>query len=134
MKKILKAVLFILPFIVGGIGYILAGESISDSFYAAASLYGMNLVFDATNIWIEIARWAAPFATATALLYAFTKLLTYLKWRIVSFFHDSVAVYTDSDIQIEFGDKVREIYSAEVKKSAKSHIILMENDVDSFDF
>lgn len=129
-----KIVLFVLPFVIGAIGYLTAGETVTDSLYAAISLYGMSQISDSFNAWIEIARWTAPLATATALLYAFTKLLAYFMWRIGSIFHDSVAVYSDSDIKISFGDNVREIYSTNVRRPAKSHIILMKNDTDSFDF
>ncbi len=129
-----KIILFALPFVIGTTGYLVAGETVTDSLYSSIALYGMSPISDAFNVWIEIARWTAPLATATALLYAFTKLLAYFRWRIGCIFHDSVAVYTDSDIKISFGDKTREIYSADVRRPAKSHIILMKNDTDCFDF
>lgn len=129
-----KFLLFLCPFILGVTGYLTAGETVTNALYASMALYFVNPVSDGLNIWIEAARWTAPLASATALLYTFTKLLAYLKWRIGCSFHDSVAVYTDSDIKIKFGDKVREIYSTIVRKSAKTHIILMKSDTASFDF
>ncbi len=133
LKKF-KIVFFFLPFAAGATGYLAAGEMLTDALYSAVCLYVMNPVSDAYNILIEIARWAAPLTTATALLYAFTKLMVYFRWRVGCLFHDSVAVYTDSDIRILFGSNVRKIYGSEIKHSAKSHIILMEHDADSFDF
>lgn len=130
--------MLVIPFILGTIGYRSAGKTLSDSLYGALQLYSMSLFSDTVNIWLEIARWTAPLATATAILYAFTKSFRYLKWyfEILLFRKDdSVAVYTDTNLKINFEKKdTREIYSGIVRKSAKSHIILMHDDKAGFGF
>lgn len=138
MKNVFKKItpaLFFVPFVTGGIGYIIAGNGITDSFYASFALYFTNPVSDSYNICIEIARWAAPLATATAILYIFENAWKNILWWIRSLSGDSVAVYIDSDIRISFDKKAKVCYpERKVKCSAKSHIIMLDSDADSLKF
>ena len=130
----IKMILFFIPLVFGVTGYLFAGLNVLDSIYSTIVLYGMDPVSDEINMWIEIARWTAPFATATVIFTVFRSVWNYLSWRLGSLFHDSVAVYTDLDIKIKFGKKVREIYSDEIRNSASSHIILFDDDEKNFNF
>lgn len=138
MKKILIKLIplfCIVPFIMGGIGYSLTGEEISNALYASFALYFTNPVSDAYNFFIEFARWTAPLATATAILYAIRNI-----WRkITDFFKclrkDSVAIYSDDNTLIEFPSSASPIYAKrEFKKCAKSHIIMLDTDTESLEF
>lgn len=138
MKNILKKMtpaLFLVPFVIGSAGYMIAGNRVTDSLYAGFSLYFTNIVLDSYNLWIEIARWTAPLATATAILSIFEKAGRNILWWLQSRLGDSVAVYADADIRIIFDKKTKVFYAGRnVKHSAKSHIIMLDSDTDSLKF
>lgn len=133
-KKLIPA-LFLIPFVMGSAGYIISGNGVTDSFYASFALYFTNPVSDSYNIWIEMARWTAPLATATAVLSLFENVWKNILWWFHSLSGDSVAVCSDSDIQIAFGRKTKAVYpGCKINRTAKSHIILMNSDGESFKF
>lgn len=138
MKDILKKAapaFFFVPFVLGSVGYIIEGNRVTDSLYAGFSLYFTSIVLDSYNIWIEIARWTAPLATATAILRIFEKAGRNILWRLQSRLGDSVAVYTDADIRIVFDNKTRAFYAGRnIKQTAKSHIIMLDSDTESLKF
>lgn len=138
MKDILKkaaSAFFFVPFVLGSVGYIIEGNRVTDSLYAGFSLYFTSIVLDSYNIWIEIARWTAPLATATAILRIFEKAGRNILWRLQSRLGDSVAVYTDADIRIVFDNKTRVFYAGRnIKQTAKSHIIMLDSDTESLKF
>lgn len=138
MKNILKKAapaFFLVPFVLGSVGYIIEGNRVTDSIYAGFSLYFTSIVLDSYNIWIEIARWTAPLATATAILSIFEKAGRNILWRLQSRLGDSAAVYTDTDIRIVFDNKTRVFYAGRnIKQTAKSHIIMLDSDTASLKF
>ncbi len=139
MKNILKKlipILGIVPFIAGGIGYIAVGEGITDSLYGSFALYFVSPVSDGHNLLIEFARWTAPLVTVTAILSVLKNVWDNICWRTHLFFDgDSVAVYSDEDIQIAFEQGTRAIYPGDSFKGyAKNHIILFSSDQKSLGF
>lgn len=135
LKKYLP-ILAIFPLIIGTYGYITAGERPSDALYAAFALYFVNPVSDGYNFFIEIARWTAALVTTTAILSAVRWLWTRIKQWAACIGKDSVAVYSDNDIAIDFKNKRNSVIYAneEFKPLAKSHIIMMSSDKKSLDF
>lgn len=133
LKKIIP-VLTILPFILGAAGYVMSGETLSDSLYGSFALYFVNPVSDGYNILIEIARWTAALVTTTAILYVIKRLWMNLWWELKCFSKDSVAVYCDT--KVFFGDKKTKAFypGRTFKRSAKSHIIILDSDADSLAF
>lgn len=138
MKKILKKIIPILgvvPFIVGSVGYIAAGEGVTDSMYASFALYFVNPVSDEHNILIEFARWTAALVTTTVILFAVRSVWKNIGYWFKCLFKESVAVYSDAGVEIVFDKKVEAIYPGrELKHLAKSHIIMLESDTDSLKF
>lgn len=134
--KWLVPVLCVLPFAIGSIGYRMAGEKISDSLYYSFSLYFVNLNSDSYNVIVEIARWTAALVMTTAVLYLIKQIWMGILRTAKSLCKDSVAVYSDTDKEIVFADKLHAvIYSGRVIcPRAKSHIIMMDNDTDSLKF
>ena len=66
-QKLKKPLVFV-PFAVGAIGYLLAGEPFTNALYASFALYFTNPISDAYNGFIELARWTAPIAMVGAIL------------------------------------------------------------------
>lgn len=139
MKKLLKRIIpiiFLVPLFTGTIGYLIAGEKLTDSLYASFALFFTNPVSDAYNYYIEAARWTAPLVTATAILCALQKVWNSIYDRFYLLGRkDSVAVYSDEECEILFDKKVQAIYPGEHFKSyAKSHIIMFSTDQQSMEF
>ncbi|HJG28330.1 MAG TPA: hypothetical protein K8V20_06760, partial [Subdoligranulum variabile] len=70
MKKWLaqsrKFILFLLPLAFGLIGLAgVAGEPFLNSLYQCIGMYLMDYGDTPPNLWVEIARWTAPLATAS---------------------------------------------------------------------
>lgn len=122
--------------IIGTIGYLIAGEMLSNAMYAAFSLYSGSASSDAYNVYIEIARWTAPLVTATAIVCALKNVWNAVKDRIKLLWKsDSVAVYSDQDERISFGKDASVIYPGETfKKYAQEHIIVFSTDQKSLHF
>lgn len=129
-------VLSILPFLLGAAGYAWAGERLLDALYYSFSLYFVNLVSDSSNLFVEIARWTAALVTTAAVLYALKRVWTRLRWALMCLGRDSVAVYCDTDQQIQFSDKEHYVIypGREFRPGAKSHIIMLEQDCESLAF
>ena len=72
MKKWLdytfRFLLITIPFTLGVIGFISAGNGTLQSIYCSLCLYGMGQKELPPNTLIEIARWIAPLATAGILI------------------------------------------------------------------
>lgn len=133
-KKMIP-VICLVPLIGGTAGYLLSGERVSDALYASFALYFTNPVSDAYNGCIEFARWTAPLVTATAILCVLKSVWDRVAWRIAGLARDSVAVYTDEDMEIRFGRRTRAVYPGErFVGCVKSHIILFSSDQKSLGF
>lgn len=139
IKRFLKAcvpLLAVCPFVIGAMGYYAAGEKFFDALYASFALYFVNPVSDAYNIPIEIARWTAALVTTAAILYAVRRIWTIISQAVCCLGKDSIAVYSDEDINIVFDKPKRGVIypGREFKPLAKSHIIMLGSDAESLKF
>ena len=94
IRQILMRVLFFIPMIIGILGLMLSGESFTDAFYQTISMYLANFNDTPANFLVEIARWTAMIATASA----FIVVINFLREKAGNFikYHfgrNSVAVY-----------------------------------------
>ena len=129
-------VLAICPFVIGTLGYRSSGEKLSDALYASFALYFVNPVSDAYNIPIEIARWTAALVTTSAILYAVRRIWIRLSQALCCLGKDSIAVYSDEDVNIVFDKPKRSVIypGREFNPLAKSHIIMLNSDTESLKF
>ena len=134
--KLLIPILCLIPLLTGTIGYLNCGERVTNSLYASFALYFTNPVSDAYNGCIEFARWTAPLVTATAILCVLKTVWENLSLRLhLLGSRDSVAVYTDEDVEIAFDKKTKVIYPGDrFKGYAKSQIILFSTDEKNLAF
>lgn len=137
IKKLIP-IISALPFIIGVIGYGMAGYELADSTYASFALYFVNPVNDDVNVLINIARWTSALVMTTAILYVVRNVWTQIMEFFLCVSGDSVAVYSDNrDLRIRFeqGAKVKALYPGrEFKSRAASHIIMLDSDMDSLDY
>lgn len=60
--------LIVVPMILGMIGFYLVGEGFLQSAFLCVSMYCLNYPDPPANVWIELARWLAPVATASGVI------------------------------------------------------------------
>ncbi len=97
LKRTVKFFLIVTPFVLGMIGYTLAGHPFLQAFYCSLHLYGMGQKELPPNVLIEIARWVGPFATAGLLLTIIKSARRHIHNLIAKLFSHSVAVYGPKD-------------------------------------
>lgn len=136
MKKLLFTIVFVLPYIIGVVGYRQAGEYWADSLYNSLALYLISMNSDSMNPFIEVARFWAPAMTASGLILAIKSAFNRLKDQFASMHADATAVYSDNQAgTLLLGTLKHGICSdGKLIKSAKSHVILFENDIDNVNF
>lgn len=93
-KKILKTLIYILPFTLGTIGfYFIEHNTFLDSIFTSILLYIFGYTDSPSNILIEIARWLAPAVTASWILLFFNTLREQILHFIYLCTGKSIAVY-----------------------------------------
>lgn len=131
----IQIVLFITPFLLGTIGFMLSGETAADSAFITLCMYGMEYQDPTPNALVELSRWTAPLATAGGVLLIFSKLRRKLMLWACSFKRDSVAVYGPDREELLMQMENRGIDGGENYDfvNAKSYILFGE-EKDNFDF
>lgn len=101
LTRVGKYLLLGVPWILGAVGFFLAGEQAEDALFTALCMYGMEVQDPAPNALVELARWTAPLATASGVLMLFSAA----RRKAHAVFHyllgDSVAVYGPAEEQEE---------------------------------
>ena len=101
MKKnstIIKVLLLLLPLAFGAFGFIVvAKEPVMDSLFYCLIMYVLNYGDTPPNVWVEIARWTAPLATAGSVILLLSQFQRRISAAIRYLFTDSVAVYGDEN-------------------------------------
>lgn len=133
-QKLKKPLVFV-PFVVGAIGYLLAGEPFTNALYASFALYFTNPISDAYNGFIELARWTAPIAMVGAILEVLQKYSRALDLWICSHKNGSAAVYSDRDLQLAENDSIHFLYAGDhFQKRCQAHLILFSSDEENLKF
>ena len=136
MKKIALLGLFILPAIIGLIGYLKAGYNGWDTCYLVIRMYLFDADTFGNNLWIEIARWTAPIFTVSGVLLLLKRFIGKLKDFFIGFSSDSVALYGDAEMKDIAKANIKHAIIAENDQTmdAKSHMIMFETDEKSLAF
>ncbi len=95
--QILIRLLFPIPLLIGTFGHLLAGYNWSDSLYGSLCYYFVSVYDMPANIFMEIARWAAPIVTATGIFYALQGVWNHFKLFMISMRKDAVVIYYDDN-------------------------------------
>lgn len=95
IRRIWKPIFLLSPMALGMLGFYEAGESFLQALYKCIGLYGMNYSDDPANIWLEVARWLAPLATASSIVMIVTVFRRHFRCFLARFTGKSVAVYGD---------------------------------------
>lgn len=93
-SKVGRLLLLGIPLIFGITGFfVLEGESFLQSLFLSVGMYLMNYDEVPPNLWIEIARWTAPLATASGVLLAIDAMYNRLRNFFLFLKGGSTAVY-----------------------------------------
>ena len=93
-KNSVYRLLLLCPLLLGVIGFMAVDRlSIQDALFNSVQMYVLNYGETPTNLWVELARWTAPLATAGSILLLISSAKRYAVARIKTLFTDSVAVY-----------------------------------------
>lgn len=130
-KKHIYRILFFCPLLLGVIGFV-GVEHINflDGVFNSVLMYLFNYGDTPPNVWVELARWTAPIATASSILLLISTAKQYTVARIKMLFTNSVAVYgpeKDAE-QILSQLGFRGIRGVEVFLPAQNYILLFERE------
>lgn len=95
-----------IPAVIGMIGFGIEGGSFWNSAYSCLAMYFMNYGDPTDSVWIQIARWSAPVATAGSLSLVFTAVGMFAKRVHAGCSKKSVAVFGN---EAEKADLLREL-------------------------
>lgn len=134
VKKILKIIIFCIPFILGTIGLSIGDEPlpINDAMFYTFNMYFMCYGDSAANILVEIARWMAPvILISEVVMYANSFVAAVLNKRKAV--KGGVAVYCDPEDKELFKDKFDKAIFVEegIRKDVQDHLVLKRNDVEN---
>lgn len=118
-------------------GYIMRGEVWYDACYYALQAFFMNFTTaEEGNIILFVGRFICPLLTATGLFVVLRSGLKKLADAWVSRMKNATAVYYDTEQMKELGKGFHRpiLMGDKVNKKAKSHVLLLENDVDNLTF
>jgi hypothetical protein len=98
IRIIAKYILFLVPGVLGVVGFAVLGQTtVLDALFNVLQMYVLNYGDSPSNIWIELARWTAPLATATGVFLAASRLRNHIRSCFVYIKGGSVAVYGAQD-------------------------------------
>lgn len=134
-KIIWKPALITIPFILGMIGFTMAGDSLLQAVYQCICLYGMGQKDVPPNVLVEVARWLAPLATAGSLVLVVKTLRRSVHGTLARLTGRSVAVYGPKS-EKEAMLKALGICGIDMdKRSVKANsYILLGEEKDNLDF
>lgn len=102
-KKIVKAVICVLPLIAGVCGlWAVDGDRFTDALYHSLEMYALDFTGKADNFLVELARWTAPLVTAGWVVTAFASLRGWWQGKMAGLRSDSVAVYGGGEEKTSF--------------------------------
>jgi hypothetical protein len=127
------------PLVIGGIGYRIQGETLSNALYSSFCLYFANPISDDYNVLIELARWTGPVAMLAGISHI---IFTHLKnqYSKINFFlsRGEYVFYSNYVKEEDLAPKMRKtsiVIADEAKDwKHKKHIIMFDNDFENFSF
>lgn len=136
LRKIAWAFFWILPFILGAVGYHIGGENLVDALYASFGLYAINPMSDINNWLVIAAKWMAPLMLVSGLV----MIMQGISQRIKEFWmglHGGVtAVYSENEYgKILVGNLKRGILAKEEEaRDVGEHILFFSDDRKNLEF
>lgn len=133
----IKAIIFITPFIMGTIGYLMAGVGRLQALYSAVCLYFLNYNMVEWNWLLEISRWLAPLCTASGILMLMKRAAEGIKGFLLRMTRKAVVVYCEENIKPILKKNIKNIVFASqdnIYTGVKDNIIMLSSDLDSLNF
>ena len=136
MKKYFRLIILVLPFVLGTIGLLMKEVPLLDSAFYSVQMYVLNYGDSASNVWIELARWLAPLATASGIAMIISSYSTKVKNYLCRLKGDSVAVYGNDEaaevIKQLYGNRLITVKENQFEKADK--YVLWNGDKENLTF
>ncbi len=136
MKRILALVVFLLPAVVGGFGYVLSGNRAIDAFYQAVGMYFFDANTTDNNWLVEVARWLAPVMTVSGIALLLKEAWNRVRDFFIGFSPDAVALYGNAALTELAKANMKHAIIAKNNeiKDVKSHILLFDSEDEGIRF
>lgn len=136
LKKLGMILLFILPAIMGIVGYIITDKSFLDAAYLAVRMYFFDVDTFDNNFLVEISRWVAPVLTVSGLIIILKKVFTKVVDFFAGFLSDAVAIYGDNELKKIAKKNIKHSINVDDNEvmDVTSHIIMFSTDEQGLEF
>lgn len=137
IKSFVKLIAFIIPYILGTIGYLLEGMSISEALYYAVGLYVLNFYAEKCNVLLEIARWTAPVVAVSGIFFIIKSVTQRAKDYLYCIFGNATVIYCEEEEQQILKKNIRGSVIARkesVYPGVKDCIIMLSDDMENLNF
>ncbi len=136
LKRFLAVLIFLLPAIFGGFGYLLEGDRVADAFYQSVSMYFFNANTTDNHFLVELSRWTAPIMTISGIALIVKELFQRIGDFFVGFFSDAVAVYGNTELSELVKQNIPHtiVVKTDEIKDVKRQILLFDKDDDGLKF
>lgn len=138
VKKLVKAVVFLLPLGLTIYGYLISGEeTFLNAAFKGVAMYVMGYGDTPPNLYVEIARWLAPLATASGVILAFMTLREKMRNELRYLRGGSIAVYGDGP---DADDMLAQLKRKGIRGPegrlvhADRYILMFEDEKKNYDF
>lgn len=102
-----KALLFLLPLILGMIGlWGLDGEPLLDALFSCVSMYVLNYGDTPRNLFVELARWLAPVTTVSGIVLVLHTIRDWAHGLLRCWLGDGVAVYGPEEPRAKLAEQL----------------------------
>lgn len=135
-KKMKKPILMSIPLIFGMAGLAgLDGQSFLNSLFQSMTMYFLNYGDTPPNYLVEVARWTAPLATASGVIFTIEMLHDRMRNRIKYMHGNSVAVYGPETEKTKFLSKLGDCGIDPADRFVPAHrYILAGEEAENFAF
>ena len=97
-KRVVTAVLFLLPLLFGTLGLMRQGMPLLDAAFSSVTMYALNYGEPANNLLVQLARWTAPLVTASGVAMLFAPVMRRAEAAFNKLRGESVVVYGDKAV------------------------------------
>ncbi len=136
LHRLILILLFILPFVAGGVGYRLTGDGWLDALYQAGGMYFFNAASKNNNFLVEFSRWMAPVVMISGVVIILQEAFIKVKHFIIGFWPDAVAVYGNTHFDEIIKSKIKHVILAKdgIVRDVARHMIMFPTDEESIGF
>lgn len=135
-KKILKGIILVIPFFIGTIGLLSAGQRVMDAMFDSFIMYFANYGESAPNALTEVARWTAPIVLIGEVLTALRNAWNELRSKKKLGKGNALALYCREEDSEKYLSLIENsVYAGnKIRNDAKYHAVMLGSDHENIEF